>query len=181
MLTRSQKEQQVEELRDKFARAKSLFVADYRGLNVAQVNALRGRIHHEGGGDYEYRVSKNTLLRRASEGNDAAQIVEQFNGPTAIALSYSDPVGLAKVLVDYAKKNQAFEIRGGLLEGTPVDEKQIATLATLPNLEELRAQLAGLLKAPARKLATLMTTPGEQVARVLDARRASLEESGGGA
>lgn len=181
MLTRTQKEQQVEELREKFARAKSLFVADYRGLNVAQVNALRGRIHEQGQGDYEYRVSKNTLLRRASEGSDVAQIVEQFNGPTAIALSYSDPVGLAKVLVDYAKRNKAFEIRGGLLEGRPVDERQIATLATLPGLEELRARLAGLVNAPARKLATLMITPGQQLARVMDARRARLEESGGGA
>lgn len=181
MLTRAQKEQQVRELRDKFARAKSLVVADYRGLDVAQVNELRGRLHKEGQGDFEYRVSKNTLLRRACEGSDAARIVEQFNGPTAIALSYGDPVGLAKVLVDYAKRHRAFEIRGGLLEGRPVDGQQIATLATLPSLEELRGRLAGLLTAPAGKLATLMMTPGQQLARVVDARRASLEESGGGA
>lgn len=181
MLTRTQKEQQVSELREKFARAKSVVVADYRGLNVAQVNDLRGRLHEQGQGDFEYRVSKNTLLRQASEGSDVAKIVDQFDGPTAVALSYDDPVGLAKVLVDYAKKHQAFEIRGGLLEGRPVDEREIATLATLPSLEELRARLAGLVKAPARKVATLLATPGQQLARVVDARRASLEESGGSA
>lgn len=181
MLTRAQKEHQVAELRDKFARAKSVFVADYRGLDVAQVNELRGRLREQGQGDYEYRVTKNTLLRRASEGSGVAQVVGHFNGPTAIALSYGDPVGLAKVLVDYAKRHKAFELRGGLLEGRPIGEGEIATLATLPGLDELRARLAGLVNAPARKLATLMVTPGQQLARVVDARRTSLEESGGGA
>lgn len=181
MLTRSEKERQVEELRGKFARARSLFVADYRGLDVAQVNELRGRLHERGQGEFEYRVTKNTLLRRASEGSDVARVADCFSGPTAIALSYGDPVALAKVLVDYAKRNKAFEIRGGLLEGRPVDEREIATLATLPGLEELRGRLAGLVKAPAQKLATLLATPGGQIARVVDARRASLEGSGGGA
>ena len=101
MLTFAQKQEAVAELKDRFSRAKSVFVADYRGLDVQQVNQLRSKLRVEGDGDYEYHVVKNSLLRRAAEGSDVAEIADHFVGPTAIALSYGDPVSLAKTLVDY--------------------------------------------------------------------------------
>ncbi len=179
MLTRAQKEEQVAELHEKFARVKSVIVADYRGVTVSQVNALRSKIRGEGEGDFEYRVTKNTLLRRAAEGTDVAAITDRFTGPTAIAMSFGDPVGLAKLLVDYAKDNERFEIRGGYLDGRAIDEQEIATLATLPSLEELRAKLVGLVQAPATKIARIAVAPAAQLARVVEARRGQLEESGG--
>jgi large subunit ribosomal protein L10 len=79
-------------------------------------------------------------------------------------------VGLAKILVDFAKDHESFELRGGLLEGNPVEQTEIATLATLPSLDVLRAQLVGLIQAPATKLVRLVSEPGGQIARVLAAR-----------
>lgn len=181
MLTQTQKREAVTSLKDKFARAKSVIVADYRGLDVASVNVLRSRVRSEGQGDFEYHVVKNTLLRRAAEGSDVEALTDHFQGPTAIALSYGDPVALAKMLVDYAKEHEAFELRAGLLEGRAIGTGEIATLATLPSLDELRGKIVGLLQAPAQKIAAVLAAPGTQVARVVEARRAQLEESGGGA
>ena len=102
MLTRAQKTEQVGELKEKFARATSVYVADYRGLDVQAMNSLRRKIRTEGRGDYEYRVAKNTILRRAADGSKVAEIAAHFEGPTVIALSYGDPVGLARILTEFA-------------------------------------------------------------------------------
>jgi len=179
MLTRTQKEEAVAELKDKFARANSVIVAHYRGLDVASVDKLRAKLRADGPNKYEYQVVKNSLLRIASEGSDAAVLKPHFRGPTAVALSYGDPVKLAKTLVDYAKENDKFALQGGMLAGKAIDQKEIATLATLPSLETLRAQLVGLLQAPARKILGVLQAPGAQIARVASARSKQLEEAGG--
>ena len=170
MLTRAQKAEQVEQLKEKFSRATCIYVADYRGVDVQSVNRLRARIRAEGAGEYEYRVTKNTVLRRAAAGSDAQQVVDRFQGPTAVALSYGDPVGLAKILVDFAGQHEVFELKAGVLEGNTVEAKEIGTLATLPSLDELRGRIVGLLQAPATKLVRLISEPGAQLARVLAAR-----------
>jgi len=179
VLTITQKKQAVEELRDKFARAKGIFVADFTGLDVEAVNQLRRSLRAEGDGGYEYRVHKNSLIRRAAEGSEVEPIVEYFVGPTALAISYGDPVGLARALVSYAKQHQAFELRGGWVEGRAIDTREVETLATLPSLDQIRAKLAGLIRAPAQKIAAVLCAPAGQLARVVEARRAAMEESGG--
>jgi large subunit ribosomal protein L10 len=179
VLTLAEKKEAVAELRDKFARAKGIFVADYSGLDVEAVNQLRRGLRGEGDGGYEYRVNKNTLMRRAAEGSDVESIVEYFVGPTALAISYDDPAGLAKALVNYAKEHEAFELRGGLLEGRAIDTNEVEFLATLPSLDQIRAKLAGLIQAPAQKIAMVLCAPAGQLARVVEARRAAMEESGG--
>ena len=93
-------------------------------------------------------------------------------------MSYGDPVALAKVLVDFQKKHEDFELKGGFLDGKALDTGEIARLATLPNLQEIRGTLVGLLVAPATKLVRLLNEPGAQLARIVEARRAALEESG---
>jgi len=178
VLTLAQKKEAVVGLRDKFARAKGIFVADYSGLDVEAVNQLRRKLRAEGEGDFEYRVQKNTLLRRAAEGSEVEPIVEYFVGPTALAISYGDPVGLARALVNYAKEYQAFELRGGLLDGRPIDTGEVEILATLPSLDQIRAKLVGLIQAPAQKIAMVLCAPAGQLARVVEARRAAMEESG---
>jgi large subunit ribosomal protein L10 len=170
VLTRAQKEDQVVELKEKLGRATCVYLADYCGIDVEAANQLRRRIRGEGQGEFEYRVAKNTVLRRACADSDVAGIAEHFAGPTALAISFGDPLGLARILVDFAKDHEAFELKGGLLECVPVDEGQIAQLATLPSLEVLRAGIAGLVQAPATKLARLLFEPGAQVARALAAR-----------
>lgn len=178
MLTRAQKEEQVADLRERFGRATSVVVAEYRGLSVQASEKLRRQLRAEGPGQYEYRVTKNSLLRRAAEGNDVALVTGHFKGPTAVAIAYGDPVRLAKILVDYAKQNEIFQIRGGMLDGRALDKADIATLATLPSLDELRGKLVGLLQAPAANLARILAAPGAQLARLMEARRKQLEESG---
>jgi large subunit ribosomal protein L10 len=175
MLTRAQKEEQVTELSDVFARARCVYVADYRGLGVESINKLRQRVHKEGGGDFEYRVTKNRLLKRAADSAGASSLNEHFTGPTAIAVSYGDPAGLAKILAEFAKDHESFELKGGLLEGAPISSGEIATLATLPSLDELRSQIVGLVLAPATKLARLLNEPGAQLARVVQAKSAQGE------
>ncbi len=177
MLTRTQKEEAVAELNEKFTRATSVFLADFRGLGVQDVNELRGKLREAGEGDeYEYQVAKNSLLKLAAEGSDVALVADQFSGPTAIAITYDDPVSLAKILVGYRKQHVVFEINGAVLDGKSLDQSEIATLATLPSLLELRAKLVGLIQAPATKLVRLLNEPGGQLARLVAARKDSLEE-----
>ncbi len=173
MLTREQKEEQVAELKGKFDRATSVFVADYSGLGVAQMEALRGGLRSAEASESEFRVSKNSVLRLASEGGPVERLQEHFTGTTSIAMSFGDPVALAKTLVDYAKENEAFELRGAVLEGEVLDLPGIATLATLPSLDELRGKIVGLLQAPASKLARLLNEPAAQMARVVAAQGSS--------
>ena len=177
MLTRTQKEEQILELNEKFSRAKSVYVADFRGLNVAAADNLRQRIRKGGAGDFEYRVAKNSVLRRASAGLDVAGLVDHFEGPTAVAISFSDPVGLAKILSDFAKDHEVFELKGAVVDGEVIDTAQIAALAKLPSMDALRGIIIGLLQAPATKLVRLLVEPGTQLARLVEARRAQQEES----
>ncbi len=170
MLSRAQKEEQVAELTEKFGRAKCVYLADYRGIDVESANQLRRRIHQEGGGDFEYRVAKNSVLRLASREGPLASLEPHLEGPTAIAVSFGDPVGLAKILADFAKEHEVFALKGGVVEGEPVDAAGIATLATLPSLDELRGKIVGLLQAPATKLVRLLAEPAGMTARVLAAR-----------
>ena len=172
MLTRVQKEEQVTHLAEKFGKATCVYLADYRRVDVQSVNQLRRRIHSEGKGDFEYRVAKNTVLRRAAERSSFASLGEAIDGPSAVAISYGDPVGLAKILVDFAKDHDVFELKAGVLEGRAIDGTEIGTLATLPGLDDLRAGLVGLVQAPATKLVRLLLEPGSQLARALNARGA---------
>lgn len=179
MLTRAQKVEAVAELKAKFSRANSVIVAHYRGLDVAAVDKLRARLRAEGPNNYEYQVVKNSLLRIAAEGSDVAVLEPHFKGPIAVAISYADPVKLAKTLTDYAKENDKFALRGGMLAGKALDSKEIATLATLPSLDALRAQLIGMLQAPAQKILGVLQAPGGQIARLAAARSKKLEEAAG--
>jgi large subunit ribosomal protein L10 len=117
MLTREQKEKQVAELRDKFERATSIFVADYSGLEVKQIEALRGGLRQAEASESEFRIAKNSVLRLACEGSPAESLKDHFRGTTSIAMSFGDPVALAKTLVEYATANEDFEIRGGCSMG----------------------------------------------------------------
>ena len=178
MLTRQQKEEQIAELQEKFQRATSVFVADYSGLSVVQLEALRGGLRKAKETESEFRIAKNSVLRLACEGGPAEGLKEHFSGTTSIAISFGEPVALAKTLVDYAEENEAFEIRSGVLDGQVLEPAEISNLATLPSLDALRGKIVGLLQAPAEKLARLLNEPAGQMARIVAARKASLDEGG---
>ena len=176
MLTRAQKEEQVSVLKEKFSRATGVFVADFRGLTVDETNKLRSDLRGDEPDNSEYSVAKNSVLRLAVEGSELEVIADRFKGPTAIAISYADPVRVAKVLVECGKELDNFEVKGGYLDGQALDVKEVGKLATLPSLLELRGKIVGLIQAPATKLVRLLKEPGGQVARLVDARAKSLGE-----
>jgi large subunit ribosomal protein L10 len=179
VLSRAQKEDQVADLRQRFGRASSVILADYRGLSVVATEELRGALREDPESEHEYHVFKNSVLKHALKDSELDVLSEHLTGPTACAVSYGDPVALAKVLIDFQKKHEIFELKGGYLDGKALDTREIATLATLPNLQELRGMLVGLLVAPATKLVRLLNEPAGQLARLVEARRSALEESGG--
>ncbi len=175
MLKREQKEQWVAGIHEKLGGAEAVFVLDYRGLTVAEVNRLRKKLREANG---ELRVVKNTLLRRAAAGTDSATMEDLFTGPTALALAKTDPVMPAKVLIDFAKDVPRLELRAAVLKGRRLTVAEITRLAALPSLIELRATLLGTLSAPAGQLVRLLATPGGQLARAMALRRDQLPPEG---
>lgn len=156
-MRRTEKQQIVDELKDKFAKTKVVIVADYKGLNVAAMNSLRRKLRDA---DVEFKVVKNTLLVRASEGTDAALIADHFTGPSAVAFSYEDPVAPAKVLTDFAKENGKLEIKIGTMDGKVIDAAGIQALSALPSREVLLAQvLCAMNGVPTGLVRTLNAIP----------------------
>ena len=139
-----EKQQIAEDLRDRLSKSAIIVLTDYKGLDVAAMNDLRRRLRAE---QIEYQVVKNTLLIRAAEDNDIALIKDYFKGPSAIALSYEDPVAPAKVLSQFAKENKKLEIKVGVMNGQVLDADAIKALATLPSREVLLGQLLSALNA----------------------------------
>ncbi len=165
-MEKKKKEDEISELREKFSRANAAILGEYRGLTVSQIDKLRSALRNVSG---ELRVAKNTLARIASKGTGIEKIESHLKGPTAIILSYSDQAAVAKALTAFAKEQDKFKIKVGVLGNTVLDDKGIRALAELPGLDQLRANILGLIQAPASKLARLMATPGSQVARVVKA------------
>ena len=139
-----EKQQITEDLHDRFARSAIIVVTDYQGLDVASISDLRRKLRES---NIEYQVVKNTLLVRAAEGTEVALIKDHFKGPSAVAISYDDPVAPAKVLSQFAKDNNKLEIKVGMLNGKVLDNQAIKALATLPSREVLLAQFLSALNA----------------------------------
>ena len=132
------KKEIVKDLRDKFVRSKVVIVTDYKGLDVATINDLRRKLREF---EVEYKVAKNSLLIRASEETDVALIKDCFIGPSAIALSYEDPIAPAKVLTKFANEHDELEIKTGVLDGKVLDINAIKAMSILPSREVLLGQL----------------------------------------
>jgi large subunit ribosomal protein L10 len=156
MLTRDEKQVQIDVLHEKFARATAILAFDYRGMTVDESNQLRGQLRAAGAASYEYRVVKNTLVKRAVEGTSSVPLAKYCTGPTAVGIAYEEPAALARVLLEYAKKNEKMTLRGGVFDGAALDVRGIEALSKLPGKQELRGMLAGTLQAPLRNLAGTM-------------------------
>ena len=172
-MNRTEKEEVIGELHAKMAKARAAIVAEPKGLNVETVTALRKKLRDA---KVEYRIVKNTLAKRAAKGTTVEVVSDKFVGPTALVMSYDDVVAPAKLLAEFMKDRENFTIRAAVVEGKLVDAKGVAALAKLPGLNELRAQILGMLAQPATKIARIVGTPGQQLARVLGARKEQLEK-----
>ncbi|WP_347861734.1 50S ribosomal protein L10 [Salimicrobium sp. PL1-032A] len=145
-----QKQQVVSEIADKFRNSKSAVLVDYRGLNVAESTELRTQLREAG---VEFKIYKNTMVRRATAETELTELDEVLVGPTALAFSNEDVVAPAKVLNNFAKEHTALEIKGGVVEGEVATLEQIKDLADLPNYEGLVSMFLSVLQAPIRNFA----------------------------
>ncbi|HWA14703.1 MAG TPA: 50S ribosomal protein L10 [Burkholderiales bacterium] len=153
----------VAEVSEKVAKAQSIVLAEYRGLEVGDMTALRVKARSAG---VYLRVLKNTLARRAVSGTPFESLTEHMVGPLAYGIS-PDPVAAAKVLNEFAKANEKFVIRAGAMPGQVMTPKEVASLATMPSREELLAKLMGTMQAPVTKFVqTLNEVPGKFVRTV---------------
>ncbi|MCM3768193.1 50S ribosomal protein L10 [Neobacillus niacini] len=149
----------VEEIADKLKASVSTIVVDYRGLSVAQLTELRKQLREAG---VEFKVYKNSMTRRAAEVAGLSGLNDALTGPNAIAFSTEDVVAPAKILNDFAKKNEALELKAGVIEGTIATVEEVQALAELPSREGLLSMLLSVLQAPIRNLALAAKAVADQ-------------------
>ncbi len=164
-MARPEKEATVQEIKEKFERAKSVILTDYRGLSFEQISELRTKLRALG---VEYKVFKNTLAKIAVKELDLEALDPYLVGPTAMALSYEDPIASAKTLADFAKVTKILQLKGGVVEGAVVDAKKVESLATIPPKEILLAMFMGSLRSPLYGLAQSLGQITAGLARALN-------------
>ncbi len=164
-MEKADKKAVIKEVEKKLQDAQSVVLADYRGLTVQQITDLRRELRSQ---SVDFKVYKNTLIKRAIKNKNIDGLNEYLAGPTAVAFGYDDPVAPAKVLSDFAKKYKTLSVKGGLLEGGVVDASVIKALAALPSREVLLAKLAGALQAPVSGLANVLNGPMRGLAAALN-------------
>ena len=149
----------VQAIVDDITDAQSIVLVDYRGLTVAQDTELRKQLREAG---IVYKVCKNTMMKRAFEGTDFAQLDEYLEGPSAIAISKDDATAPARIICKFAKTAQALEVKAGVVEGTVYNANGVAELSKVPSREELLSKLLGSLQSPITNLARVLNQIAEQ-------------------
>ena len=173
-MQKEDKERVVTELTERLKTAETLIVADYRGLTMPQIDALRGRLLEHGA---KFTVVKNTLTRRAAEAAGADALLAMLEGPSAIAFieADGDMVAVAKALADSARETKVLEIRGGVMQGREISAASVEELAKLPPLDVLRGQVLAAIIAPLSAIAALLNAPLQNLHGLIDARIEQLE------
>jgi len=165
MKKKSDKEKDLEALKKDFEAAQNIFLAGFATLTVQQDFELRKSVRAAGG---NYRVIKNNLAEKASQGTPAEDLMSKLVGMTSMAYTSKDPVALAKALTAYAKVNPAFTFKAGMVEGRVIDIKSIQELAALPAREEILAKVLYMIQASAQRLVTTLGGVGRNLAVVVD-------------
>jgi large subunit ribosomal protein L10 len=175
-LKKEEKVSIVSELQGKFQKAKGIVFTDYRGLNVEEITVLRNNLREV---DLEYRVVKNTLAKRASEGTPIDAAKDILSGPIGIAVGYDDPVLLAKKVLEFSKSNDKLEIKGGIIEGDLCTPVQIKTISELPSREIQLSMLVGAMQSPLSKLASALNATLSGFVYAMEALKKNRESSQG--
>lgn len=149
----NEKKQQVEELKERLLKAKSIVLVDYRGLTVEEDTDLRNKLRKE---NIDYRVIKNTLILFAVKYSEIKDLQEYLNGPTAVALSFDDEIVTSRVLSDYSKKNNKLEIKGGIVDGKLATPEDIKIIANIPSKEVLISKMLGSMMSPMSGLVNVL-------------------------
>ncbi len=176
-MNRQEKETVVSELQDTFGRASLAVVATNKGLSVGDATLLRRSIREAGG---EMRVAKHSLTRLAVVETRFVDLTKLLEGPQGLVFGFDDPVGIAKILVEFAEEHPKIEINGGALEGQVLQTKGVESLAKMPDLPTLQSRIARQVMSPASRLLGQTTGPATRLAGAIAARVAQLEEGGEG-
>ena len=174
-MLRNDKEQVVAKLAERLRASETLILADYRGLSVTELDDVRTKLLAHGA---RFSVVKNTLTKRAAEEAGLKTLIELLDGPTAIAfVGDGDMAAVAKTLNDTARRTKILEIKGGILQGAPMDAAQVVELAALPPTDVLRGQVLGAIVGPLNEIVGLFAAPLQNLVGLLEARVDQIESA----
>lgn len=173
MLNRTEKQKIIDDLAVRFHSSPSVFVIEYQGLKVSEIEVLRKKLKVT---ETELRVVKNTLLEKASLGTEMEKMKDLFSGPTAIAICDGESSAAAKVFIDYEKDFPFVRVKGGMFEGEVVNASKIERIAKLPSRQELMSELVGLLGAPMSNLVGIVKQAQSKIVWVLEGLKEKKKE-----
>ena len=165
-LSRQKKEEVLAQYKDWLDRSQAVFLVEYSGVTVKQLDGIRSKVREVGG---EFHILKNTLARKVFEANGVQAPAGYFEKSTAVTFAFTDPASTAKALTDLMKTTEALKLKGGFLDKQTLNPAQVKALADLPPLPVVRAQLLGVLQAPASKLVRTLAEPARSLASVVRA------------
>jgi len=160
MMNKNKKKSYIEEMKGFFKKTTSVFVTHYQGLTVKDIDQLRSEMRKHG---ILFKITKNRITKLALEGSKFKKLENLFSGPTAVAFS-EDAIASAKILTKFAKSNSNLKIIGGIMENEPLSVTDVEKIATLPTLNEARANIVGILATPAQKIMSILLAPGSKIA-----------------
>jgi large subunit ribosomal protein L10 len=177
-ITREKKEELIANYADNISRSKAIFLTDYRGLSVPNMESLREKLREAGAG---YSIVKNTLATRALQDANLPVPEGMLKGPTAMSFAYGEVPAIAKILDEFARDTKILQIKGGLMEGMVLSPEQVVSLATMPPREVILAQLLGLIRQPGNRVAGVVNAAGSKLAATIKAYAEKLESAGAAA
>ena len=160
MMDKIKKQEYIERMTNQFDSSEAVIVTHYQGLTMQQLDDLRNRMREHG---IKFKITKNRITKLAIEKTRCKELSDLFSGPTAVALS-QDAITSAKILTKFSKENSNLKILGGIMGTDILDVAGVQNVATLPSLEEARAQIVGILRSPAQKIASILLAPASKIA-----------------
>ena len=159
-MNKQQKQTYITEMTAQLENSEAVLVTHYQGLNVNQLDELRKQMRKHG---IQFKVTKNRITKLALKNSKCKDLINLFTGPTAIALS-EDAITSAKILTKFSKENKNLKILGGIMGKEILDIAGVANVAALPTFDEARANIVGILRSPAQKIASILLAPATKIA-----------------
>ena len=159
MMTKEQKKVYIDEMSKQFENSKAVMVTHYQGLTMPQIDELRAKMREHG---IIFKITKNRITKLALEKTRCKDLADLFTGPTAVAFG-EDAIISARILSKFAKDNENLKLIGGIMENEVLDQAGVQNVATLPTLDEARANIVGILNAPASKLVSILLARSEKM------------------
>ena len=161
-MTREQKKVYIDEMSKQFENSKAVMVTHYQGLTMPQIDELRSKMREHG---IIFKITKNRITKLALEKTRCKDLAGLFTGPTAVAFG-EDAIISARILSKFAKDNENLKLIGGIMENEVLDQAGVQNVATLPTLDEARANIVGILNAPASKLVSILLARSEKMSNL---------------